>query len=529
MTDIPDTDRYQHFWSLTVNFPDIYLDDNEAQLEHLQDGYEQLLALYAQKEIVYFACQYERGKNKRLHLQAMCVTADEHDRIWLHNRVPQAHISGMYEKSTPRALRNYCTNPRKRCGIDNVWTHGRWPRDDFMSWLSKDDQAKPPQRSPYREIIESIISGTIQSFEDCVAYDAATAYSRKRELKEALKDMHNKKLQVAAKKTENAEIKLRCWQHWLFRMLDELPGDNRYINFVVDTRGGAGKSRFCELYELYGKKKSVYLTLMKKTDLAHVTDTIDTEVYFIDVTREQVEYMDSIYPFAEELKNGRLGSGKYDGETKRACKNHVVIFMNQMPRLGGDPHPSRREWNEVRERYEPVLRDAPLSADRYRVLVASADSTYTQVWSPDHPVWGTTPMPFRTYTDRGPCTVMDRGTPYVPPLVEDHGPAFSSDNAGDGPSTPAEWERYLMTGKHRCLKKPDHRTTENGYMADKSYALSKFPMPRDFASYRDFEWYLVHKYKDKKDDKDKEYLVHEKYIHKLRMSTCHDEIRRYFK
>lgn len=519
-------DQDQRFWSLTVNFPDEYLDDEDAQRQYITDAAQIIRDLFEDGHIEYATGQLEVGRKNRLHLQAMCVTTEEHDRRWLYNRIPQAHIEGMKERSEPRFLRHYCRNRKKKGFVETFMELGVWPSDNY----EVKEQTPNSRRSPYRELITMIMNGYITDFAGCVSYDAPTAYARKRDLMECLKDAHNERIQLESKAVESQIIKLRCWQHWLFRYLNEIPGNDRPILFMVDHRGGSGKSTFCKWYELFGVKKSAYYTVMKKADLAHITDTMETEVYFIDVTKEQTEYMDSVYSFAEELKNGRLGSGKFDGQIKRSRPNHVVIFMNHMPRIGGEDHPTRRVWNEVREKWEFEKRDAPLSADRYLIWKLSADCTYNQVWTPDHRDWGTACIPFRTYVYRGECTAMDEGPPYIPPLVEDHGPAFKSDNAGDGPSTQEDevymsekerlWLRYLYTGRHPDLKRPTPGTRN----VDVINNCDKCVTPLDFHSYNDYEWYLVNKWKNHKTDKGDSPFT-DRYIHKLKMYECHEEIK----
>lgn len=56
----------------------------------------------------------------------------------------------------------------------------------------------------------------------------------------------------------------------------------------------------------------------------------DIRVLFIDAPRsKQGEYIQ--YDFLEDVKNGRIFSGKYESRMKRLGPCHVVVMMNELP------------------------------------------------------------------------------------------------------------------------------------------------------------------------------------------------------
>jgi len=147
---------------------------------------------------------------------------------------------------------------------------------------------------------------------------------------------------------------LRVWQKQLYDELKKAP-DDRTIIFLVDITGNSGKSWFfayyCSLHDdsqilLPGKKADMALTLRE-----------DLRVLFVDAPRsKQGDYIQ--YDFLEEVKNGRIFSSKYDSRMKVFAVPHVVVAMNEEPKM-----------------------DA-LSEDRY--LIVHLDESSNQVIVPDN-------------------------------------------------------------------------------------------------------------------------------------------------
>jgi Putative viral replication protein len=121
---------------------------------------------------------------------------------------------------------------------------------------------------------------------------------------------------------------LRPWQNSLEEDLS-LPPDSRVIHFVVDLSGNTGKSWYCDFYHYRNPGTSQVLIPGKKADMAFALNP-EINVLFIDAPRsKQGEFIQ--YDFLEDVKNGRVFSGKYESMTKYLGPCHVVVMMNEEP------------------------------------------------------------------------------------------------------------------------------------------------------------------------------------------------------
>lgn len=120
---------------------------------------------------------------------------------------------------------------------------------------------------------------------------------------------------------------LHPWQQELVDLLTTEP-DDRTIVFIVDEQGNAGKSWFCDWYAQEHKRTQV-MNPGKKADMAYALET-DIRVLFLDAPRsKQGEYIQ--YDFLEDVKNGRVFSGKYESGMKHLNNVHIVVMMNEQP------------------------------------------------------------------------------------------------------------------------------------------------------------------------------------------------------
>lgn len=123
------------------------------------------------------------------------------------------------------------------------------------------------------------------------------------------------------------EGEYRQHQAALVRLLEVEP-DDRTIIFVVDERGGMGKTWFCKRW-MSDNPNTQYLSIGKRDDLAFSIDK-HCKYFFFDLPRAQSEYLQ--YSVLEQLKNGLVYSPKYQSITKTfGHKVHVVVFMNEAP------------------------------------------------------------------------------------------------------------------------------------------------------------------------------------------------------
>jgi len=120
---------------------------------------------------------------------------------------------------------------------------------------------------------------------------------------------------------------LNQWQGELNLVLNREP-DPRKIIFIVDEKGGAGKTSFASDFYCQMHDNAQYLTCGKKSDMAHALRT-DCRVIFINCSKTQTENLN--YELLEQIKDGCVFSGKYNSCMKRFKRPHVVVLMNQMP------------------------------------------------------------------------------------------------------------------------------------------------------------------------------------------------------
>lgn len=118
----------------------------------------------------------------------------------------------------------------------------------------------------------------------------------------------------------------RAWQKEVEEHL--MVQDDRKICFIVDEKGGAGKSALGRI--LMTKYKCWYSTGGKFNDLACSYKEPDYKIAIFDLTRN-VDRDFHPYSFAEALKNGIFASNKYNSVCKQIIPPKVIWFMNQYP------------------------------------------------------------------------------------------------------------------------------------------------------------------------------------------------------
>lgn len=134
----------------------------------------------------------------------------------------------------------------------------------------------------------------------------------------------------------DAEYKDVEWHSWQRHVLNtiELKPDKRKINFIIDYKGNTGKSYLCKYIAIV---HDVILATGKSQDIFHAIKTFieakgrHPSIFLIDVPRYNVGYLN--YGTIEQLKNGFIFSGKYEGGQFIFPIPHIFIFMNEMPDL----------------------------------------------------------------------------------------------------------------------------------------------------------------------------------------------------
>ena len=170
--------------------------------------------------------------------------------------------------------------------------------------------------------------------------------------------LHDRILQL-----EYGDVKWRLWQQFVLDLYRTQPHPRR-IHWYVDRTGAAGKSFFARFMFL---KYSILLANGRKTDVYHQVakrfeggdECSPFKMVIVDAARSQFEYLN--YSVLEELKNGIIFSGKYEGGTFAFPIPHVVVFANEHPdktKLSND----RWHVNDITEWQvlEETVRDDPV-------------------------------------------------------------------------------------------------------------------------------------------------------------------------
>ena len=126
---------------------------------------------------------------------------------------------------------------------------------------------------------------------------------------------------------ETFEYPLHPWQIKLNAILEPEKLSNRKIIFVVDKKGGSGKTDY---YGWKGDQAGYdYVTPGKLQDVLFNSDP-KAHTIFMDVARKEAEHL--YYPTLEKLQDGKWNCGKYEGVKCRSKnKKKLVVFMNQFP------------------------------------------------------------------------------------------------------------------------------------------------------------------------------------------------------
>ena len=117
---------------------------------------------------------------------------------------------------------------------------------------------------------------------------------------------------------------LMRWQTMaLQKLVDQ---DDRKILFIVDEKGGAGRS-FFSMYLLYILNAERFENA-KSVDVKYAWQT--SKYCCFDLRRSQIDHIN--YEIIESIKNGCVFSTKYNSTPKlRLGSTKVIVFMNAMP------------------------------------------------------------------------------------------------------------------------------------------------------------------------------------------------------
>lgn len=120
------------------------------------------------------------------------------------------------------------------------------------------------------------------------------------------------------------------WQKSLTSIIESEP-NNRDIIWIYEEEGNVGKTAYakwawqelCACVFKAGISKSDLVNLLMKEAI--------TECIILDIARSKSHIFD--YSILEEIKDGFIQTGKYEGGTKMFNSPHVIIFSNEAPNI----------------------------------------------------------------------------------------------------------------------------------------------------------------------------------------------------
>lgn len=138
----------------------------------------------------------------------------------------------------------------------------------------------------------------------------------------------------------------RPWQQDILNLIESEP-DDRTINWFWESEGSIGKSYLAKYLVL---KYDAIICSGKSADIFNQVNVwlgehegLSPKLIICDIPRTSLNYV--CYNALEQLKNGMLYSGKYEGGVCIFDSPHVVCFANEEPYR---PSMSKDRWNIVR-------------------------------------------------------------------------------------------------------------------------------------------------------------------------------------
>lgn len=117
------------------------------------------------------------------------------------------------------------------------------------------------------------------------------------------------------------------WQLEVIDIIKTEP-DSRTIHWFWEPEGKVGKSTLCKYLVV---KHNALMLSGKANDMFHMISKfpLKRKLILIDVPRKSLDWIS--YPAIEQIKNGLIFSGKYEGAQIVFNCPHVIVFANEPP------------------------------------------------------------------------------------------------------------------------------------------------------------------------------------------------------
>lgn len=304
-------------WVFTYNYPDEVGKEEGERMVHAR--YQELRGALGTLGIRYIIYALERGeKTGRLHIQGyMQCTCDKKKKIYEKYKVYVDRQRGTVQEATDYVKKDGEYNELGEAEDIPGARQGQGMRQDLEALKRDIEEGKS-----YDEICDT-------------HFESAAKYSRF--IKERIQARDTAVVQNSLLK-EYEESSLKPWQQDLVSVVEANP-HRRKIHWVWSKQGNLGKSWMATYLGV--KHKACVFMGGAKTNLAFIYAQNPTKVVVFDLSRTQeANYLDHLYSLAEDLKNGRLTSTKYESKTIYFPIPHVIFLANFSPDL--------TKWSEDR-------------------------------------------------------------------------------------------------------------------------------------------------------------------------------------
>lgn len=204
-------------------------------------------------------------------------------------------------------------------------------------------------------------------------YGEQAAPGKRNDILDAVSCMQSKGLHVAIREHAAVFVRYHRGMEYVRRQLEEAPrmpnfvprqwqkvvidmvsgeADDRTIVWIVDERGGSGKSFLSRYLQL--EKGAIQLS-GRLQDMSMLYNKESIAIF--DISRSAAEHSDHLYSFAESLKNGIIIQTKYETCRKIFTPPHVLFFANKYP----DPSKWTEDRYKVLKLEDQVLVDVPFN------------------------------------------------------------------------------------------------------------------------------------------------------------------------
>jgi hypothetical protein len=267
-------------------------------------------------EIKYFIAGHEVGESGTPHLQCYFQLNKQVKITTMHKWPGWERMAEIQSaRGTDEEASGYC----KKDG--NFWEIGE-----------RKKMGRKGARNDLASIQEAIDKG--ETYDNICETQFNTAAKFSKFIKERVQARDSQSQLNSLRERYESSV-LRPWQNALMDVVLE-EANPRKIHWLWEATGNVGKSWMANyMGALHG---ATVLTSGKKVDLAYIYAQKPTKIVLFDLSRtteisedSRKHYLDGIYSLAEDLKNGRIVSTKYESKTVFFQPPHVIFFANFEP------------------------------------------------------------------------------------------------------------------------------------------------------------------------------------------------------